>query len=192
MKELFRSAKFLAEDLASMILFVVILEVTHKVLLAIGVGMVVGVAQIGWRLVRRSPINSMQWMSVVLVLASGTATFLTNDPRFVMIKPTVLDAVLGIFMLRRGWMNHYLPDRAQEWTADIAIIFGYVWAGLMFATGALNLALAMMLDPLTWGLVRSMFSIASIITLFLIQFSVMRFIGYRRAARTAAAEPAAA
>jgi intracellular septation protein len=192
MKDLLNSAKYLAEDLASMILFVMVLEFTHNVPLAIGLGMALGVLQIGYRMVRKLPIDAMQWMSVILVVGSGTATFLTNDPLFVMAKPTIIDFALGLFMLKRGWMTRYLPIIAQETVGDIGVIFGYVWAGLMFLTGVLNIVLALTVDALTWGLFRSFFSIATIVTLFLIQFSTMRFIARRRVARRELGNPAVA
>jgi len=48
-------------------------------------------------------------------------------------------------------------------------------------------------DPLSWGKIMSVFGIASMVGLFLIQFSIMRVIGERRHARqTGSATPAAA
>ena len=189
MRELLHSAKYLAEDLASIILFAVVLTLTHQVMLAVGLGMTLGVGQIVWRLAGKAPIDAMQWLSLVLVVASGVASFVTNDPRFVMLKPTVIHAVIGAFMLKPGWMTRYLPPVAQELVPDIALAFGYVWSGLMFATGALNVALALTLDPTAWAQVMAAFSVASLIVLFLVQFGVMRLIGQRRYAR--AARPAA-
>ena len=57
-------------------------------------------------------------------------------------------------MLKRGWMNRYLPERAAP-VADVATAFGYAWAGLMFASAALNIALALSLDAKTWAAVMS-------------------------------------
>jgi len=47
-------------------------------------------------------------------------------------------------------MNRYCPSAAAP-VADVATSFGYVWAGLMFASAALNIALALWLDPKSWG-----------------------------------------
>ena len=82
-----------------------------------------GMAQIGWQYARRQPIGSLQWLSMVLILASGTATCFTHDPRFVMLKPSVIYCIVGAVMLRRGWMNRYLPERAAP-VADVATAFG--------------------------------------------------------------------
>ena len=89
MQDLMRSARLLASDLASTILFLVVLLITKDVLLAVALGIGLGVAQIGWLIARRKPIDSMQWLSIGLVVVSGAATMLTNDARFVMLKPSV-------------------------------------------------------------------------------------------------------
>ena len=51
--------------------------------------MAFGVAQIGWEFAREKPIDAMQWMSLFLVVGSGAATLFTDDPRFVMVKPSL-------------------------------------------------------------------------------------------------------
>ena len=192
MKELLHSARYLAEDMASMILFVVVLEVSHSMfglqvspatLLAVAAGMVLGVCQIAWHMVRKEKIDAMQWLSVALVIAGGVATFLTNDPRFVMMKPSVIHVIIGVFMLKKGWMNRYLPEIAQASVPDVAVIFGFVWSGLMFLTAILNVVVALNYDALTWGKIMSIWGTGSMIGLFLFQFAVMRFIGQRRYAR---------
>jgi intracellular septation protein A len=139
------------------------------------------VAQIGWALSRRQPLGSLQILSVILILASGTATFFTADPTFVMLKPSVIYCIVGTVMLKRGWMNRYLPERAAP-VADVATTFGYAWAGLMFASAALNIALALSLDAKTWAAVMSAWGLFSKIGLFLIQYAWMTAVGRRRAA----------
>jgi intracellular septation protein A len=185
MKNLLQAGRVLAADLASTILFLIIYLVTDNLYIGVGLGMALGVAQIGWALYRRQPIGSLQLLSVVLILASGTATFFTRDPTFVMLKPSVIYCVVGLVMLKRGWMNRYLPERAAP-VADIGTAFGYAWAGLMFASAALNVALALSLDVKTWAAVMSAWGVASKIGLFLIQYAVMNAVGKRRAAAAGA------
>jgi len=184
MKNLLQAGRVLALDLASTILFLVVYLATDNLYVAVGLGMALGVAQIGWQYAHKQPIGSLQLLSVVLILASGTATFFTRDPTFVMLKPSVIYVIVGVVMLKRGWMNRYLPERAQP-VADVATIFGYVWAGLMFASAALNIALALTLDPKTWAAVMSGWGLFSKIGLFLIQYGWMTMIGRRRAAAAA-------
>src|SRR5262245_14726889 len=154
MKNLFEAARVLLYDLASTFLFLIVYVATDNLFLAVGLGMALGIGQIGWQWHRAQAIGSVQWISLVAVLASGTATFLTHDPTFVMLKPSIIYCLVGLVMLRRGWMNRYLPERAAP-VADVATVFGYVWAGLMFASAALNIALALALDAKTWAAVLS-------------------------------------
>jgi intracellular septation protein A len=47
----------------------------------------------------------MEWLSLFLVLASGTATLLTDNPRFVQFKPSAIYVIVGVVMLKPGWMK---------------------------------------------------------------------------------------
>jgi intracellular septation protein A len=188
MKNLFEAGKLLLLDMASTFVFLILYLLTHNITLSVVLGMALGVAQIGWQLARKRPIDTMQWMSLFLVLGAGTATLLTNDPRFVMIKPSVIYTIVGIVMLKPGWMNRYLPPVAIEIVPDIAFIFGYVWAGLMFFSAVLNLLVALNFSVVTWSAVMSIYAIASKAVLFLIGYATMRTIAVRRRrARMAAA-----
>ena len=180
MENLLRSAQLLASDLAATIAFLLVLLFTKDLILAVAIGVGLGAAQIGWFLVRRKPIDAMQWLSIGLVVVSGFATMLTSDARFVMLKPSVIYFVAGTFMLRPGWMNRYLPPIAIEVVPDVVYAFGFAWAGLMFASAVLNIVLALTLDPLSWSATLSAWGIVSKIALFLIQFATMRTIGRRR------------
>jgi intracellular septation protein len=185
MTHLLQSARLLVSDLASTLLFLAVLLITKDLMLAVALGVGLGVVQIGWLMARRKPIDTMQWLSIGLVVVSGLATMLTRDPRFVMLKPSVIYCIVGAYMLRPGWMNRYLPAIALQTVADLAWLFGFIWAGLMFLSAALNIGLALMLDPVSWSAAMSIWGIASKVALFLIQYATMRLIGRRRA--TAAA-----
>jgi intracellular septation protein len=191
MKDLIHAAKYLVLDMASTLLFLGVFLLTKNIPLAVGLGMVLGIGQIAWEFVRKRPIDTMQWLSLFLVVAAGTAALLTNDPRFVMIKPTLVYTIVGIVMLKPGWMNRYLPAIATEVVPDIAVIFGFVWSALMFASAALNVVLALNLDPATWAATMSVAGIVSKLALFAIQFTTMRLIGVRRRRAQLAAAAAA-
>jgi intracellular septation protein A len=187
MANLMHSARLLVTDLASTILFLVVLLATKDLMLAVALGVGLGVLQIGWMKLRRQRIDTMQWLSIGLVVVSGIATMLTSDPRFVMLKPSVIYCIVGAYMLKPGWMNRYMPPIAVQTVPDIAWIFGFVWAGLKFGSAVLNIVLAMTLDPVSWSAIMSIWGIASKVALFLIQYVTMRTIGVRRGRRAAAA-----
>jgi len=131
----------------------------------------------------------MQWMSLFLVLSAGTVTLITNDPRFMMIKPSVIYIIFGVVMLKRGWMNRYLPPIAIELVPDIAVIVGYAWWGLMFFSAALNVIVALNFDVGIWSMTMSIYGIVSKALMFLIGYAAMRTIGAARRRRLASDRP---
>src|ERR1700682_1350767 len=102
MKNLLQAGKLLLLDMAATLFFLVLYLLTHNIALSVVLGMALGTAQIGWQLARRKPIDTMQWMSLFLVLGAGTVTLIIDDPRFVMIKPRVLSLIVVVVMLTRG------------------------------------------------------------------------------------------
>jgi intracellular septation protein len=180
MRNLLHSASLLLLDLASTILFLVVYLSTRNIPLAVALGIGLGVAQISVQYARKKLIEIMEWLSLFLVLASGTAALLTDDPRFVLFKPTVLYTIVGIVMLKPGWMNRYLPPLAKVLVADIATIIGFLWAALMFASAAVNVFVALAYSLTTWAWFMPLFGIGSKVALFLVSFGIMRFVGGRR------------
>src|SRR5215467_14339725 len=180
MRNLFEAAKLLLLDMASTLFFLVLFLLTRNIPLSVALGVALGVAQIGWQFIRRKPIDTMEWMSLFLVVASSSATLITNNPRFVMVKPSLIYILVGVVMLKPGWMNRYLPPIAKAVVPDVAVIFGFVWAGLMFTSAALNLVVALNFSVVTWSAFMSVYGIASKASLFLIGYATMRYIGVRR------------
>jgi intracellular septation protein len=174
------AGKWLAADLFSTLMFVGLYAVTHSVYVATGLAIAAGFVQIAWLNFRRQPIDVMQWMSLGLVVVFGGASLIAHDPRFIMLKPTLIYAVIGGVMLKRGWMTRYQPPAALPWSRDVADGFGYVWAGLMFLTGAANLALVIHGDPKLWAWFIGVVPIASKLMLFAVQYLITRVIVRRR------------
>ncbi len=189
MKNLLEAGKLLLLDMAATLFFLVLYLLTHNVTLSVVLGMALGIAQIGWQIARGKPIDTMQWMSLFLVLGAGTVTLITNDPRFMMIKPSVIYLIVGVVMLKRGWMNRYLPPVAIELVPDIAVIVGYAWSGLMFFSAVLNVIVALNFDVVTWSATMSIYGIASKAAMFLIGYTAMRTIGVARRRRLAGDRP---
>jgi intracellular septation protein A len=182
---LIHAGRWILADLLSTLAFVGLYALTHSVLVATSLAVGAGVLQIAWLALRRKPIDAMQWMSLGLVVVFGSASLLTHDPRFVMLKPSLIYGAVGVVMLKPGWLNRYMPEVALTWGADLAFAFGYVWALLMFATAGLNLALVARGDPRLWAEFLAVFPIGSKIVLVLVQYAVMRTVlrGRARAAR---------
>ncbi|HEX7921719.1 MAG TPA: septation protein IspZ [Bradyrhizobium sp.] len=180
MKHFFTAARLLALDLASTLVFLVLFLLTHNTALSVGIGIAFGVTQIGIQMVRGRRIDTMEWLSLFLVVTAGTATLLTNDPRFVLFKPSVIYAIVGVVMLKPGWLNRYLPEIAQTVVPDVAIMVGYAWAALMFTSAAVNAFVALTCEITTWAVVMPIFGIVSKIVVFLGGFAAIRLTARRR------------
>jgi intracellular septation protein len=180
MRSLLSAARALLMDMASTILFFCIYTLTGNTTLAVVLGLALAVAQIGWQFLQHKPVDALQWISLVVVIASGSATLITRNPVFVMVKPSLIYLLVGAAMLKRGWMNRYLPPIALEAVPDLVIGFGYAWAGLMFFSAMLNLALALSLSVTEWGMAMSVWGIASKSVLFFVSYGVMKTVGRRR------------
>lgn len=180
MGDFLKAAKLLLLDLASTIFFLVLFLLTHSIVLSAGFGIAVGLAQIGTKFVRGKPIDTMEWLSLFLVIAAGTTTLVTDDPRFVLFKPSVIYTIVGVVMLKSGWMNRYLPAIARAVVPDVAVVVGFVWAGLMFVSAAVNACVALACSVATWALVMPIFGIVSKVVVFLFGFAAMRIVAVRR------------
>jgi len=180
MRNLLHAAKLLLLDLASTIVFLVAYLASNNIPLSIALGMALGIAQISVQFAHKKPIATMEWLSLFLVVASGTAALVTRDPRFVMFKPSVIYMIVGVVMLRPGWINRYLPPLANAVVPDVAVIVGFLWAGLMFASAAVNVFVALNYSIVTWAWFMPVFGIVSKIVMLLISFGAMRMIGRSR------------
>jgi intracellular septation protein len=180
MKNFLETAKLLLLDLASTLLFLVLFLLTHNIILSVGLGMGVGLFQIAIQFARRKPIYMMEWLSLFVVVAAGAATLLTNDPRFVLFNPSIFYVIVGIVMLKAGWMTRYMPAIARAVTSDVAVIVGFVWARLMFVSAGVNAFVALACSVPTWAMVMPIFGIVSKVAVFLSGFAAIRFTTVRR------------
>lgn len=180
MKDFLNAVKLLAVDLASTLFFLALFLLTHNTILSVSLGMALGVVQIGIRFIRRKPIGAVGWLSLVLIIAAGTTTLLTKDPRFMLFKPSVLYAIAGAVMLKPGWMHRYMPAIAKALVADVAVVYGFVWAGLMFVSAAVNAFVALTCTITTWAFTMPIFGIVSKVAVFLGGYAAMHVIAVRR------------
>jgi intracellular septation protein len=191
MKDLWHAARELLLDMAATLAFLLLYWLTGNTLVAVGAGLALAAVQVGWHVIKRKPMDTMQWVSIVLVVMSGVSALITNNPVFVLLKPSVIYVLTGAAMLKRGWMMRYMPADAVEWLSDMIIAFGYVWAGLMFVSAVVNLTVALNTSVLGWAAFMSIYSPASKLGLFALQYGLMKMVGIRRHRRSQA-RPAAA
>jgi intracellular septation protein len=174
MNSLLFALRPLVSDFLPTIVFAVLIALHVDVRVATGAALLVGIAQVAIQRLRRRKIELLQWASLGLVVVFGTLAVLTDDPRFLMAKPTIIYVAIGVVMLKRGWMLRYLPPISQGRAEPMMLRFGYVWAGLMFATALANLAVAVAL-PKLWPAFVAVVPMASKLALFAVQYLTVRF-----------------
>jgi intracellular septation protein A len=179
MSPLLHAAKPLLLDFLSTIVFLILIGLKVDPTVAASVAIALGVGQVLVLKFTGRPVAALQWMGLGLVLVFGTASLLTHDTRFLMVKPTIIYLLIGGVMLQRGWMMRYMPPIAAGHAEDVMIAFGYAWAGLMLFTAAANAVVAIAFTA-HWVSFMAIFPMASKIGLFAIQYLTTRTIVRRR------------
>jgi intracellular septation protein len=173
MKNVFAS---LASDFFSTIVFVVVYLVTDNVLLATGVAIAGAIAQVIYSRLQNKPLGFMTYASLALVIVLGSATLLTNDPRFVLAKPAIGHFAIGAIMLKRGWMLRYVPPIVSETIPEYVTFAGYAWAALLFALGGGTIATALTGDMKLWTFYVTVVLVGAKIAAFAIQYVAFRIL----------------
>lgn len=180
MMNLLRAFRPLVGDFLSTIVFIAIYEVTNDIIVATGAGIVTGIGQFVWLKSRRHSIELMQYASLALVIVLGTATLLTRDPRFVMVKPSIAGFAIAIVMLKRGWQFRYMPPIVKENASEAFLtVWGYIWSALYFAMAAANLVISQRYDLHVWAAFNATVPTFAPLALFLIQYLTMRAVIHR-------------
>jgi intracellular septation protein A len=166
----------LATDFLSTILFLAIYLLTDNVLLATGIAIAGAIAQVIYARVKGKPLGFMTYASLALVIVLGSATLLTNDPRFVLTKPAIGHFAIGAIMLKRGWLLRYLPPIVTETIPEYVTLAGFAWAALMFALGCGTIAVALTGDMKLWTFYVTVVLVGAKIAAFAIQYVAFRIL----------------
>lgn len=183
MKDVFAK---LGQDFFSTILFLVLYLITGDVVLATCVAIAGAVAQFIRARIKSEKLNVMTYASLGLVVVLGGATLITNDPRFVLAKPSIGHFAIGAIMLRKGWMLRYLPPIVSETIPEYVTLAGYAWAALMFALGGGTISVALSGDMKLWTFYVTVVLIGAKVAAFAIQYVVFRVLVTRRLRAAAA------
>jgi intracellular septation protein A len=166
----------LGTDFFSTIVFLALYFVTGNILLATGVAIAGAIAQVVYARIKGEPLSFMTWASLALVIVLGSATLLTNDPRFVLAKPSIAHFAIGAIMLKRGWMLRYMPPIVTETVPEYVTVAGYAWAALMFALGLGVIAVASTGDIKLWALYVSVVAVGAKVAAFAVQYVAFRIL----------------
>ena len=176
----------LLSDFLSAILFLVVYGLSGNLFATAAIAVAAGMAQLAYIWATGRRVEPMQWMSLGLVVVLGSATMLTQSPRFIMVKPTIVHLAVAAAMLRRGWMIRYLPEVVLRNVPESTIVAaGYAWAALLAVLGFTNLIIALRFDFVIWAWFISVGSVGAKLAAFALQYGVFRAIVRQRIAQSA-------
>jgi intracellular septation protein len=122
---------------------------------ATAVAMVATLLQIGWMYKKTGHVETMQWISLGVIVLFGGATLLTQDETFIKWKPTILYALMGGALLigqvffKRNFLKNLMGAQMQlpepVWRNLL-----FSWVGFFTAMGVINLWVAYNFDTDTW------------------------------------------
>jgi intracellular septation protein len=125
-------------------------EITAKqapILLATAVAILATLGQVLWLLLRRRHVDTMLWVSLVIIVVFGGATIYFHDEMFIKWKPTVLYwcfalALLGAQLLMRKNLIRSLMGKQMTLPDPVWDKLNLAWSTFFAAMGALNLYIA--------------------------------------------------
>ncbi len=141
-------------DLFPVILFFIAFKF-GDIFAATAVAIVATFAQIGWVWFRHRKVDTMLWVSLVIVTVFGGATLLLHDETFIKWKPTVLywmfAAVLtgGRLLMKKNLMKSLLAEQLE--LPDVAWErLNVSWILFFMVMGFANLAVAFNFSTDIW------------------------------------------
>ncbi len=141
-------------DLFPIILFFVAYKFAG-IFAATAVAIAATVAQIGWVWFKHRKVDTMLWVSFVIVTVFGGATLFFQNPTFIKWKPTMLywffagSLIFAPLVLKKNLIRNLLEAQMKLPEA----LWGKVnlaWAGFFAAMGAINLLVAYNFSEDTW------------------------------------------
>lgn len=135
-----------ATDLIAVILFFLTYILTKNIIWATAVAIAAGIVQAAFLWWKFRRLETMQWLSLLLIVIFGGATILTGDRIFIMWKPTLLfwcgaAAMAAAALMKKNGLRALLGKEIElpdaVWKKLTA-----AWIAFLATMGAINLAVA--------------------------------------------------
>jgi intracellular septation protein len=141
-------------DFFPIILFFVAFKLAG-IYVATGVAIVATIAQIAWLRWRTGKVETMQWLSLGVIVLFGGATIVAHNDTFIKWKPTVLYWLMGGALLagqvffRKNLLKSLMGAQLQ--LPDVAWrVMNWNWIAFFAVMGVINLWVAYTFDTDTW------------------------------------------
>ena len=141
-------------DFFPIILFFVAFKV-WGIYAATGVAIAATIVQIAYLRMRHGKVETMQWLSLGVIVVFGGATLLAHSETFIKWKPTVLywlmggALLIGQLVFRKNFIRSLMQGQIELPDA-VWRQLNWAWAGFFAAMGVLNLWVAFRFDTDTW------------------------------------------
>ncbi|OQS43974.1 septation protein A [Chromobacterium haemolyticum] len=141
-------------DLFPVVLFFATYWLSRDMFIATGVAIVATTLLVGWAWLRHRKVDTMQWVSLGLIVVLGGATLLLHDKHFIMWKPTVLYWVMGAGLLISDFLGKnglkLMMGQQLQLPAPVWRKLTWAWVGFFAFMGALNLFVAYRFSEDVW------------------------------------------
>lgn len=122
---------------------------------ATAVAIVATIVQIAYLRFKTGKVETMQWVSLGVIVVFGGATLLAHDENFIKWKPTVLywlmggALLVGLVLFKKNFIKSLMGAQMQL-PDHVWNTLNWAWAGFFAAMGVLNLWVAFNFDTDTW------------------------------------------
>lgn len=122
---------------------------------ATGVAIVASIAQVAYSWLRHRRVESMQWITLGLIVVFGGATLLLKDEMFIKWKPTVLNWVFAAAFLASQYigkksLSHRMLGEAVTLPPEVWARVNWSWVIFFTLLGFANLYVVYNYDTDTW------------------------------------------
>ena len=122
---------------------------------ATAVAIVATIVQIAYLRFKTGKVETMQWVSLGVIVVFGGATLLAHDENFIKWKPTVLywlmggALLVGLVLFKKNFIKSLMGAQMQL-PDSVWNILNWAWTGFFAVMGMLNLWVAFNFDTDTW------------------------------------------
>ena len=168
-------------ELLVVILFFITYVFTKNIVLATAVALVAGVIQAAFIWIKYKKLQTMQWVSLLLIVIFGGATIVFKDAHFIMWKPSILFWLLAAALLASQLLgkNALQATMGKEITLPDAVWrkLTFAWVLFLAMMGVLNLWVAYRFTEAQWVNYKLFGSTGLLIAFVLVQTAYLsRFI----------------
>ena len=141
-------------DFFPIVLFFIVFK-TYGIFAATAIAIAATVVQIAWMRFKNGKVDTMQWVSLGVIVVFGGATLVTQDETFIKWKPSVLYWLMcstlwvGYFFFKRNFIQA-LMGAQLELPQEVWGKLLHAWAAFFMLMGFINIWVAYNFDTDTW------------------------------------------